>query len=1179
MPTLESIYQDDINRYINPAVAVGELKEDYIDQEINEYIFTSEIIVALYKFLNALINKEEGKPGIWIDGYYGSGKSHFIKYAFYCLNRNTRKQALQNFKEAIKEAEDLDLESGATLSNVANLEKKLEQMELDEVMFNIDYVSKQSKNQNTITRILFNQFNKKRGYNSSNIALARLIEKKLDQVGKFDDFKVRIKEIFKGEEWVDEKINDFIEAGLSEVIEIAAELLPNIDRESLHHSILNEREYTIEEFTNELKEFLKTKDENYRLVFLLDEVSQYIGRNTSLLLNLQTIIVGLGAATVNKVWLVCTAQQELGDLKDHTEDKTVDFGKIMGRFETKISLESQDAALITQKRVLDKNAESLELLGNYYKENEQALKNQFQFDHQLYKNYQNVDDFYLAYPFIPYQFRLISDVFKSFADIGFVTEGIKNTERSILGITHLTAKNIKDKKVGYFVSFDNFFNEQIREGLTQNARSILDRAYKIEFKSDQKDFATKVIRVLFMISNLDDSLKINFPSTVENIAFLLIDDVSVIKSDLYKDVQNVLDYLVDQNIIQSSEGTYRFLDNDGIRFANIVKNAKVSPNARAKYFYDLFIMKYLSPRQDVDLGNRRVRASLWIDDKQETREGDFDIKFIAFDQTDIQQRAMAIPANELNININEWLQNDQNFKKDFLEYCKTLEAIRDHKPNATGDRVKTIEKFVQVNQKLLKDLQTRFEKNFVLSSFTSKQQVIAADKIKTTQPKARYEEMLNNHLEQIYKNHNWSDQYAKTNTELQEAIQKSLRKPSQKEELNLAEKEIEAKINQSGGEMNLSEVVKLFEKPPYGWRDLATLEMVFHIVHKKHRDLTAFNEELELKDYYDKAINTALRSSIEIKPIREYDKEEVDRFSEALQNIFPDYSLPPNKEISHLINDFKEGYLRPQLEKAHQLKDNNQGYPFTDKIRDYHLSLANIWETKSVDKLMGIVNKQQEQLKKERDFFVGISDFIQQFLGKYEDLRNFVDNEQANFESLEEDLQENVNKIKSYLNYETEPAVHLPPMLKLQREIKKAIQERLTDLKGMVIDQYKTAFDELYTKQKELKLDEANLIPDKNHFINKLENSKSLKVLELAEAKLDAFKQENLFTLQEEAQKQKAAEKGEKYSNNLIEYSLSKKYIGEVLSTPEEVDAFINKLRKELMLELGKNKDGKIFLQ
>ena len=75
---LQNIYEKDITRHINPAVVVSELEENKIEQEIGEYVFTQDIVKNLYKFLNAITNKKEGKTGVWISGYYGSGKSHFI---------------------------------------------------------------------------------------------------------------------------------------------------------------------------------------------------------------------------------------------------------------------------------------------------------------------------------------------------------------------------------------------------------------------------------------------------------------------------------------------------------------------------------------------------------------------------------------------------------------------------------------------------------------------------------------------------------------------------------------------------------------------------------------------------------------------------------------------------------------------------------------------------------------------------------------------------------------------------------------------------------------------------------------------------------------------------------------------------------------------------------------------
>ena len=82
---LEDIYARKITREIDPVAVVSKLKEDLIKQEIEEYIFTNDILDYLYRFLDSLVHSKSDKTGVWINGYYGCGKSHFLKYIYYCL--------------------------------------------------------------------------------------------------------------------------------------------------------------------------------------------------------------------------------------------------------------------------------------------------------------------------------------------------------------------------------------------------------------------------------------------------------------------------------------------------------------------------------------------------------------------------------------------------------------------------------------------------------------------------------------------------------------------------------------------------------------------------------------------------------------------------------------------------------------------------------------------------------------------------------------------------------------------------------------------------------------------------------------------------------------------------------------------------------------------------------------
>lgn len=1161
---IQDLYDRDIARRINPAVVVSEMEEYFINQEIDEYVFTPGITKNIYKFLDAVTNKKLGKTGVWISGYYGSGKSHFIKYLFYCLNEKYRDKAFQNFKDSVKNIDPLD---EPNINLVTGLQKNLNDLSIAEIIFNIDAVSDNDGEKDRITRVLLNQLNAFRGYNDTNIAMALYLEKQLDKKGCFEAFKAKIKAAF-NENWDGNQIR-FSRMYLEKVIQIAQEFDSELDKESLKSTILDRnQDYTIEFLIEELKDFLGTKEDNYRLLFLIDEVSQYIGSNTSLLLNLQTIVEEIGSQIGPKVWIVCTAQQDLSNLISNTDSKTEDFGKILGRFETMISLESQDVAFITKKRVLDKSSDGIGSLNDYYKANKGAIENQFVFDHDLYENYHDREDFTLTYPFIPYQFRLISDVFESFSNVGYVGEGVKNTERAILGITHFTANLCKEKEVGFFVPFDLFFNEQLEKNLTHHARGILDRAYHIDqVKSDE--FSRRVVNALFMISNLGESQSVNFPANVENLTLLLMESVDTAKLDMQNKVQKVLEVLVSKNIIQVSEGKYRFLKEDEIEVAHLIKSTSVTMEDRLNYIYEDIIKKVVKPNAVVTFGSKNFRIALKIDDKELGAKGDFNLKFSIYDTTNIENIAYNTPTNDMVVGISEWLNEDKDLRDQILEYVRTQKYIWANSSSSTGTRTETLNNFRKANEILLNEIKLRFEKKFMQTAIVSKNQVVQADELNGNTPATRFEEMVKRHMEEVYRKHQLGNGYASSNAEL---INNA--KSTQKQidaVLSAAEEELNAKINLLGDAPVVGDLVKEFDKAPFGWKDVTTLDVLLRIAKKGLRRFEWRNEEIDFVAFADKALNTRERDAVTVHKEKVHSQEETKNFIHVVNNeIFAETLIPSTTtDFKEAVETFK-AKLSPKLVAINKLKEQYEAYPFGSHLKSFHQALGEIYNERNSEHLVEQILAQKEFLKNARDSYMYVEEFIQHNLSSYQQIAQFAEANKNNFNSLDETLTVRSQELTQYLKSDREPWDKFPQMRKIFKELNDAIKSRLNDLRKEVVALYETIFEEIDTRKEELQIHEAHLTTSADYYLQKINKEEQITQLEIYALKANEFRSENFKRLEDFKAKQEAKSKGEEYVSS-VDISIAAEMPPTTIEDEQQLDEYLKKLKAKLMVKLSKN--------
>lgn len=544
---IKNIFQKDITRKINGVVKADQNTNDIIVTELSEYVVTEELRKHFDRFFDRYV-KSLSSPtedmGVWISGFYGSGKSHFLKMIGRILENNIYdgKKVTEYFKNKIKD----EILQG-------NIEKSSE-VSTDVILFNVDNVSDQDtyQNKDSIAVAFLKNFNGYFGFSKDNLKIASF-ERMLWEKGILEEFKEKIEKLLK-KDWKDILRNlDFYQ---DEFIEVNEEM-GIMSGESTERWLEKDDKISVspESFADLLEAYLKIKDPKHRIVFLVDEIGQYIGNNSQLMLNLQTLVEILGVRFQGRVWVIVTSQQDLGNILGEGEHRKNDFSKIQDRFKTMLSLSSSNIDEVIKKRLLEKKNIDKENLEKLYEKNYISINNTINFG----KNNANLPiyngkfDFAETYPFVGYQFSLLQKVFERVRDMGYSGQHMSRGERSLLSSFQEAGIRIKEKEIGSLIPFNYFF-----ESIEQFLEDIAKRPFFIA-KNERgvNEFELEVLKLLFLLKGIKD-IKPN----IDNIVSFMIDSIDCDRLGLEDKIKKALLKLEQQVLIQKDGDEYYFLTNE-----------------------------------------------------------------------------------------------------------------------------------------------------------------------------------------------------------------------------------------------------------------------------------------------------------------------------------------------------------------------------------------------------------------------------------------------------------------------------------------------------------------------------------------------------------------------------------------------------------------------------------------
>lgn len=542
-----------VDRDIKGVIKVGQGDDENVKQELEEYVVTKELQKHFADFFASYkkgIVGHTDKMGVWISGFFGSGKSHFLKILSYLLENRVvdGKTALEYFIEDRKIRDEMVLADMKLAANVSS----------DIILFNIDSKSGMADSQNNkeaILSVFLKVFNQHLGFYGANPFLADL-ERHLSEEGKYEDFKKAFAEV-RGKEWGEARhqfrfIQDHVCQALVKIDHMSMEAAKN-----WCESALGTYNIDVASFADMVKQYINKKGNNHHVVFLVDEIGQYIGDDSKLMLNLQTVTEDLGSACEGKAWVVVTSQQDIDSI---TKTKGNDFSKIQGRFDTRLSLSSANVDEVIRKRILEKTESGRQTLRLLYDDKDTIIKNLIEFNDGIEKKlYADRDNFSDVYPFVPYQFNLLASVLTSIRTHGASGKHLAEGERSMLALFKESVVKIMEKSEGTLVPF-NLFYDALEQFLDHSHKGVIIRAYNNEYLNPDKSedcFEVDVLKTLFMIKYVKEVVP-----NLENITSLMVSHIDEDRLTLIAKVEDALNRLIRQTYIQKNGELYVFLTDE-----------------------------------------------------------------------------------------------------------------------------------------------------------------------------------------------------------------------------------------------------------------------------------------------------------------------------------------------------------------------------------------------------------------------------------------------------------------------------------------------------------------------------------------------------------------------------------------------------------------------------------------
>ena len=983
---LREIFQKPVDRNIEGVIKADD--DASLRLELDEYVITNEVEKRLDTFLDAY-NNYQGANGVWVSGFFGSGKSHLLKMLALVLeNRRVEGENAADIflsKPTFKDNEILrgDLKKAVSIPSKS-------------ILFNIDQKADViSKTQlDALLSVFVKVFNEECGYYGKQPYVAEF-ERDLDSDGLLEAFKSRFREIASKEwEWARQRTKR-----MASQIDEAYNAVTGQSVSQILDKYRSDYRLSIEDFAEQILAYIDRQGPEFRLNFFVDEVGQYIADNVKLMTNLQTIAESLATKCRGRSWIIVTAQEDMNSVVGEMgKQESNDFTKIQARFKNRMKLTSQDVAEVIQKRLLLKNERGVNELFELYHDQENNFKTLFDFadGSQTYRNFQDRDHFIHSYPFIPYQFALFQSAIQNLS-LHSAFEGKHSSvgERSMLGVFQQVAIHIAAHQIGQLATFDLMF-----EGIRTALKSQIQRAVIQAENHLDNPFAVHVLKALFLVKYVKE-----FKATVRNLCVLMLDGFNQDLPALRKNVEAALNLLEQQTYIQRNGEQYEYLTDEEKDVEEEIKNTEVESSEVSdeleKIVFDHIIKnrKIRFDGNDYDYPYGRK-----LDDRLHGREHELAIHIITPFHENAESLDVLRGQSMVRPELMVIMPPDDRLMRDITLYKQTEKYIRQNISVTQQEAVKRIlESKGFQNRERYSDIQQRVKHLLGQASM-----LVAGSDVESgsTDAQTRIIQGFHELIRRTYPNLSMLRGITYTESDVSKYLKYSQEGLLGNDATSMAESEQELLAfiqsnNRGGVRTTLKTLIENFERKPYGWYYAAILSTLAMLCARGKVEVRKDGNILEEDELQHALLNSRGHANVVLDPQIDFTASQVRNLKEFYEDFF---DAPPQAGEAKVLGKDTGAAIEELINQLNLLLAQADQYPFLNSLVPVVEQLEAISGKPYTWYLTELVAQEDKLL----DLKEQLIDPVRKFMGGpqkeiYSQAKRFLQQQEANFTYIKGD--------------------------------------------------------------------------------------------------------------------------------------------------------------------------------